>query len=479
LDRIGAVLVDTYRIERLIAEGGMGAVYEASHLRIPKKFAIKFLKVSLLDNSVALLRFRREAEVIATLDHPHIVGLFDYNLTDDGVPYTVLEMVEGEHLGDRVSRGRMPLADALRVAEAVAGALSTAHDKGVIHRDLKPENVILGTKGAIKVVDFGIAKLRGGQELTAFNSILGTITYMAPEQLMAGHIDGRADQFALAAITYEMLSGDMPFGSEGSIPEIAERVLRQQPAAIAGYPPSVHEVLLRGMAKEQDKRFPNVDAFFEALRDATRPLLEAARVEAGPQRTPSKPAALPAASPTVPVAVPVPPVVPASPPPLPASVSAQMVSPVPSTSPATPPAPPVAPITAEREAAEVLGGSTDVGLPELPGEQTSISMTPLPASTSGPIANGAPNPNDVPTGETELQPETTRITRSPSENERVRAETIRPGELQRAAPNTGRMAALRDSIVASIVARLGRRGRVAVGVIIGVVIAVAASLIWR
>src|SRR4029079_14595373 len=129
-------------------------------------------------------------------DHPHIVTLFDYNITEDGVPYTILEYLEGEHLGDRVHRGRLPLAEVLRISEAVAGALSAAHEKRVVHRDLKPENVILCIQGAVKVVDFGIAKLRGGQELTAFNSILGTITYMAPEQLMAGKIDARADQFA-------------------------------------------------------------------------------------------------------------------------------------------------------------------------------------------------------------------------------------------------------------------------------------------
>jgi serine/threonine protein kinase len=363
LDRIGAVLVDTYRIERLIAEGGMGAVYEASHLRIPKKFAIKFLKVSLLDNSVALLRFRREAEVVATLDHPHIVSLLDYNITSDGVPYTILEYLEGEHLGDRVSRGRLPLVDIVRIVDAVCSALSAAHQKGVIHRDLKPENVILCTAGAIKVVDFGIAKLRGGQELTAFNSILGTITYMAPEQLIAGQIDARADQFAIAAMTYEMLSGEMPFGSEGSIPEIAERVLRHQPAPIPGYPPPLHEVLLRAMAKDAGQRYADVTAFCAAFKEASRPLLEQAGV---PEPVAAPPPPKPVLTPTV-------------------------------ERPTVAPKPVAAPTDTPTEPAAALE-HVDEGLPDLPGEATSISMTPLPAVISGPIA--VAKPIEPPTGET-------------------------------------------------------------------------------
>ena len=358
LERIGAVLVDTYRIDRLIAEGGMGAVYEASHLRIPKKFAVKFLKLSLLDNVVALQRFRREAEVIATLDHASIVDLVDYNLTEDGVPYTVLEYLEGEHLGDCVSRGRLPLADTLRITAAIAGALTCAHDKGIVHRDLKPENVILCSQGEVKVVDFGIAKLRGAEQLTAFNSILGTITYMAPEQLTSGTIDARADQFALGAMVYEMMSGDMPFGSEGSIPEIAERVLRKQPPPIAGYPREVFEVVLRALSKDAAQRYASVAEFNAALTDACRPL-----VDPGPGPGPVRPAdenarALPLAATLI------------------AST-------------------PVAPIIQEAELPE---------LPELPGETTSISQqppgeAPIPTVTAATLTD-----DDQPT-------ETTRITR--------------------------------------------------------------------
>jgi serine/threonine-protein kinase len=418
LERIGAILVDTYRIERLIAEGGMGAVYEASHLRIPKKFAIKILKLSLLDNPTALLRFRREAEVIATLDHANIVTLFDYNITEDGVPYTVLEYLEGEHLGDRVSRGRVDLAEALRITSAVADALTAAHDRGIVHRDLKPENVILCAQGGIKVVDFGIAKLRDGDQLTAFNSILGTITYMAPEQLLAGKIDARADQFALGAITYEMLSGAMPFGSEGTVPEIAERVLRKEPPPISGYPKAVYDVLLRAMAKDPAKRFPDARAFREALDETARPLLAKAD----------------------------------------APVSVRGPAPRPHT-------------------------KTDEGLPEIAGEATSISMTPvaIPSTTAPtqalpehePLAMPseatviASDPRAAsPTGETELKSESTRITNG-ADTDPSRAR-IKTRETQRTAPTS-----LRDLLAQ----RLGRRGGIALGVVIGVAAALLVGLL--
>jgi serine/threonine-protein kinase len=124
INRTGQVLVDTYRIERLLAEGGMGSVYEARHLRLPKRFAIKFLNLNLLNSAEALARFRREAEIIATLDHPNIVSLLDYNVTDDGVPFIVLEFLDGEHLAKRIARGKLPLDEALRIVAPVVHALS-------------------------------------------------------------------------------------------------------------------------------------------------------------------------------------------------------------------------------------------------------------------------------------------------------------------------------------------------------------------
>ena len=248
----------------------MGDVYEAQHARVPKKFAVKFLKGALVDKAEALARFRREAEIIASLDHPNIVTLFDYNVGDDGVPYIVLEFLDGEHLGRTISRGPIPVAETLRVVEAVSRALEAAHAKEVVHRDLKPENVILCSNGVIKVVDFGVAKLRGAAGLTAFNTTVGTVPYMSPEQILGGALDGRTDEFALAAITWEMLSGNTCFGGPEAIPDQALRVLRHEPPPIGTVNDRINEVLQRGLAKDAVDRYPNVGEFVQALGEAAR-----------------------------------------------------------------------------------------------------------------------------------------------------------------------------------------------------------------
>jgi serine/threonine-protein kinase len=269
MERIGQVLVETYRLDRLIAEGGMAYVFEASHLRIPKRFAVKFLKLSLVSNSEALLRFRREAEIIATLEHPNIVNLVDYNISEDGVPYIVMEFLDGEHLGNRLAHGKLPLSDALRISQAVAAALAAAHARDIVHRDLKPENIILCKGDVVKVVDFGVAKLRGAPELTAFNTILGTVAYMAPEQITAKAIDARTDQYALGVILHELLSGQPP-AQAASVAEQAMKILYGQLPPVEGVAPQVNEVLFRAMAKNPFERYASVGELMSALLDAAQ-----------------------------------------------------------------------------------------------------------------------------------------------------------------------------------------------------------------
>jgi serine/threonine protein kinase len=268
MGRLGEVLVETYRVDRLIAEGGMAAVYEATHLRVPKKFAVKFMKVQLVHNAEALQRFRREAEIIATIDHPNVVQLIDYNLTADGTPYIVLEFLDGEHLGACIERGRLALPDAVRIGVDVASALTAAHARDITHRDLKPENIILSKGGTVKVVDFGVAKLRNAPELTAMNVVVGTVGYMAPEQITGGRVDPRTDQFALASIVYYMLSGTPAFEIEGSVAAHAMRILHHTPPALPEVSEQVNRVLQRGMAKDPSHRYPTVGEFQQALAQA-------------------------------------------------------------------------------------------------------------------------------------------------------------------------------------------------------------------
>jgi serine/threonine-protein kinase len=270
--RVGQVLVDTYRIERLIAEGGMGSVYEASHVRVPKRFAVKFLKLQLAGNAEALQRFRREAELIATFDHPNIVQLVDYNVDESGIPYIVMEYLAGAPLSDRLARGKFGVQQTVKVVGAVASALSSAHARDVIHRDLKPENIIL-VRDLVKVVDFGVAKLRGGHDLTNANTILGTVCYMAPEQLTGGKIDPRVDQYALAVIVYEMLTGKQLVQGE-NLPAQAMEILHGPVPSLSDVPPAFNSALTRALQKDPTARFPTIMEFFEALELAANSTME-------------------------------------------------------------------------------------------------------------------------------------------------------------------------------------------------------------
>ena len=278
---VGVVVADTYQVMRLLGRGGMGSVWEASHLRLPgKRVAIKVLHADVAMDQEALARFRREAEIASRLGHPNIVEVHDFNSLPGGQPYLVLELLVGESLDSRLRRAPVTLDDAMRIAGQIGAALSAAHREDVIHRDLKPQNVFLvrpradDTEGAseqVKVLDFGISKIRGSQTIKTLDStILGTPQYMAPEQATGNHaaVDQRTDVFALAAITYEMLAGRPAFTGQ-SVPEVVFKVVYEQPAPLAelapGLPRRVADAVERGLAKKQDDRFPDVVSFIEQM----------------------------------------------------------------------------------------------------------------------------------------------------------------------------------------------------------------------
>ena len=275
---VGTVIADTYTVEALLGRGGMGSVFLASHNRLPgKKIAIKVLHPDLADEEV-LARFKREAQIATQLDHPNIVRVDDFIMLPDGTPCMLLEYLQGETLSQRLRSGPLSLEQALSIVRQVGSALSAAHRAGIVHRDLKPQNIFLvptehdGHAAEVaKVLDFGISKIRGSQTvMTQESSLLGTPQYMAPEQATGQHtaVDERTDVFAFGAIVYEMLCGQPAFQG-ASIPEVVFKVVYEQPVPLTDLaktlPTSVTDAITHAMEKKADRRFPNVNAFIEAL----------------------------------------------------------------------------------------------------------------------------------------------------------------------------------------------------------------------
>ena len=273
---IGRVLGSSYRVDRVLARGGMSAVCAGEQLRLHRPVAIKVILEHLADQAPVLERFRQEAEVISQLGHPHIVHVLDVG-EDAGNPYLVMELLEGETLAKRLDRkGHLSVAAAVKIASQVAAALACTHAQGIVHRDLKPENVFLvsalGEPDFVKVLDFGISKVLAGPRVTQELVVLGTPAYMAPEQARGeGDIDHRVDQFALASVVYEMLAGQPAFSGDHHV-DVMRRVIDANPPPLGEIAPWVpHEielVLRRALSRDRDQRFPSISRFAWALENA-------------------------------------------------------------------------------------------------------------------------------------------------------------------------------------------------------------------
>ncbi len=235
----GQLLGGRYRLIRRVGEGAMGVVFEAEHVHIHRKVAVKLLQRRLAENGEAVERMRREAQAMSSLGHPNIVDCSDFGRSDDGQVYLVMEWLEGENLEDRLDGGGVDLETALEIAVQACAGLAEAHTQGVVHRDLKPANLFLTRDrvGAlrVKILDFGIAKLGADQaQLTSTGVVIGTPNYMAPEQALGEKVDIRADIYALGIILYEMLAGVVPFQGETAL-----AVLHQHTARMAAVPSAV------------------------------------------------------------------------------------------------------------------------------------------------------------------------------------------------------------------------------------------------
>jgi serine/threonine protein kinase len=274
-----------YRIEQLLGRGGMGAVYRARDMRLDRLVALKVVRAELLGDPEARRRFRREAQIVARLQHPSIVAVYDYGTFPDGGAYLVMELVRGEDLRHVLQReGRLEITESMRILSAVCSAIGAAHREGVLHRDIKPENILLpGGGGPPKVLDFGVAKIVGENRveaaedpggtqaqsvLTAAGMIIGTPAYMAPEQFKAIDADVRTDVFSLGVVAYEMLSGELPFG-RGTLADVVlaqARGIPPMPDSVIS--PEAERAIRSALDQDPDRRPPTAQAFATQLSAA-------------------------------------------------------------------------------------------------------------------------------------------------------------------------------------------------------------------
>jgi eukaryotic-like serine/threonine-protein kinase len=276
---VGTLVADRYRVERKLAEGGMGLVYLATHEALRKRVALKILGAAARGQREAVARFEREAIAAGNLKHPNIAEATDFGQLPDGAMYLVMEYVEGTTLRQLLTeQRRLSPPRALRILEQIGGALDAAHAHGVVHRDLKPENVIVsGPNDRVKVIDFGIAKMKSEtfgaptKGVTAVGTVVGTAEYMAPEQVMAQAVDARADQYALGVLAFELVTGQPPFKTEDIGRVMMMHVGAPVPStrdSVPTLPPEVDAVTSRMLAKLPDERYASVAEAMKALSSA-------------------------------------------------------------------------------------------------------------------------------------------------------------------------------------------------------------------
>jgi serine/threonine-protein kinase len=311
-----------YDVTALIGEGGMGQVYRATDTKLKREVAIKVLPSALAADPDRLARFQREAQVLASLNHPNIAAIHGLE-ESDGQKALVMELVEGPTLADRIAEGPIPVDDTLPIAKQIAEALEAAHEQGIIHRDLKPANIKVREDGTVKVLDFGLAKLAdsGSQDprdnseglrhsqsptlttpaMTQAGMILGTAAYMAPEQAKGRSVDGRADVWAFGVVLFEMLSGRRAFDGEDTT-DVLGAVVRLEPdweVLPSPVPPRIRQVIRGGLQKNVKSRIAHMqdvrlamEGTFETTASASSDAVAAPQLQLWQRPTPALAAAL-------------------------------------------------------------------------------------------------------------------------------------------------------------------------------------------
>src|SRR6266699_2797062 len=274
--------IDHYKISESIGAGGMGEVYLATDIVAGRKAALKLLPSRFTGDAERLKRFQQEAQAVVGLNHPNIVTVYEIG-EDHSIHYIASELIEGETLRDRQTRGRMQLNEAVDVAIQVASALAAAHQAGIVHRDIKPENIMLRRDGYVKVLDFGIAKLAesafaeatadgaGWVTLadTSLGAVLGTVRYMSPEQACGAPVDKSTDIWSLGVVLYEMVTGHAPF--TGDTPkQVMSSILEMEPPPLTSYfahtPVELQQIITKTLRKDRKERYHSTHELLEALK---------------------------------------------------------------------------------------------------------------------------------------------------------------------------------------------------------------------
>ncbi|HEY1586736.1 MAG TPA: serine/threonine-protein kinase, partial [Polyangia bacterium] len=271
-DLTGKLLNNRYLVEDKLGEGGFGAVYRATQTQMNRKVALKVLHAKMAKDPQVVGRFKREAQASSLLRAPHTVQVYDFDQSPDGLMYLAMEILQGRSVHATLAQdGPLPPARLYGVMDGIADSLGEAHGHGIVHRDIKPENIYLETRPTpdfVKVLDFGIAKIVSGEglggssgpALTAAGQTLGTLEYMSPEQLMGAQLDGRSDLYALGILSYEMVTGALPFicKTPGEMITAHLKTMPPPPSQMApdrGIPPLLDQVILKLLAKKRDDRY--------------------------------------------------------------------------------------------------------------------------------------------------------------------------------------------------------------------------------
>ncbi|MCU0479657.1 MAG: protein kinase [Anaerolineae bacterium] len=276
-----------YRIIKQIGSGGMATVYEAHQEKLDRRVAIKWMHASFTQDRQFIGRFEREARIVARLDHPNIVPIYDYE-TQEGRPYLVMKLLDGQTLKDVMAESPLSLPEIIAVMTTVASALDYAHTQGVLHRDLKPSNILIDSAGVAYLTDFGLARItHQGESTLSADSMLGTPHYISPEQALGGKdLDGRTDVYSFGVLLYEMVVGRLPFTADTPYAIVHKHIYAAPPSPSAlnpDIPPAVEKVLLKALAKNPPDRYPTATAlindFQKALQNTGVDELDASRIQ--------------------------------------------------------------------------------------------------------------------------------------------------------------------------------------------------------